>query len=519
MKTLVLVPDPATAYGFGEMLAAMQGTRPRVIAYGSATAAALPEGLDTYVYPIRDGSRLPAPFLDALVEHEQPDVILAPAGATGASSAPVLLVDLDPRVNLDEAISFEDGSVVGWIEAITGMVERRPQLLRAGLFSVDYLPNWFAGAGKLAASSAGPMTARLADLASLAGSHSKRSEPVEGVRIPVTSGTESSPAPLSTTAAIPIIASTDHETGPAPIEQTVLEAPRVVEAPHEFPSIDFAPNEGPSIEAPALDTPPIEVAPPESAPLEVVSNQEASFELAHPHSEPTVATTPDVDGTSSFELMPEPMTAGSSQPHALDLASPDRYRTRNAGATALVLASLQGLDALTASELAHATVIAVPETLAWLTARMGLAQFVCVAQEPRSAEAAASLSTTRTVVVHSDHLMAETLAPRARACIALHDLSRSGGPSLGWSDELQQGYFPAGGDAALALQWALWIGASEVIVAGSEALSTRPGWTEFWKGTQQLLSARGVSLQSPGTPVPAMSVSDAVDRLGSTGTR
>lgn len=492
MKTLVLVPDPATAYGFGEMLASMQGTRPRVIAYGSATAAALPEGLDTFVYPIRDGSRLPAPFLDALVDHEQPDVILAPAGATGVSSAPVLLVDLDPHVALDDVVSLEDGSVVGWIEAITGTVERRPQLLRAGLFSVDYLPNWFASAGKLAASSAGPLTARLADLANLAGSHYKRSEPVQSVQIPVSSGTDSSPEPFGTAA--------DAITADIPEHDISLDSIAVV--PVEVAPVEVAP---------------IDVAPSEALPFEVAPLDVAPIEVALSQPEPASTATLELDNPAGFELMPEPAMANAADPLSLDLASPERYRTRNAGATALVLASLQGLDGLTPGELAHATVIAVPETLAWLTARMGLAQFVCVAQEPRSAEAAAALSTTRTVVVHSDHLAAETLAPRARACVGLHDLSRSGGPSLGWSDELQQGYFPAGGDAAMAMQWAMWIGASEVIVAGTEPLSSRPGWTAFWMGTQQLLAARGVSLQVPGTPIPAMSVSDAVDRIGGPG--
>lgn len=413
MKTLVLVPDPTTAYGFGAVLGALPNLRTRVIAYGSATAAALPAGLDLYVYPIRDGSRLPSSFMDALIEHEQPDVILAPTGAVGVAAVPVLLLDIDPKLELDTVNTSDDNNKVGWVEAATGIAERRPLLLKAGLFSVDLVPQWFSSPGRLAADAAPALASRLTDLASLA----------------------------SRVAAFP----------PIP-ESAVIET-----------TVDV-------IEIPVQEIP--ESAPPlaELAPIALPTSIEASK-------------------TSETPVLAEPS--------GLEVHEPMRYRGKNERGTAVVLTSLQGLDDLTPSELSHATVIAVPETLSWLTARMGIAQFICMAQEPRSNEAIAALSTARAVVVHSDHLAADPMAVRARARVPLVDLSRLGGPSLGWSDELDRGFFPIGGDQALALQWASWLGVQQLIVAGTAGLESRPGWAQFWKGAQELLHSRGIKIDLP----------------------
>lgn len=459
MKTLVLVPDPATAYGFKDLIAALPSANPRVIAYGSATSAAL-DAVEHTIYPIRDGSRLPSVFLEALVEHEQPDVILAPAGSIGVSSIPVLLIDLDPRISVQAVVEADDAGSVGWVEAVTGAQDRRPPLLRAGLFSVDYLPDWFAGPGKLAASAAPQVQARLADLANLS-SFAARGERRAGGMTPASSPiTDSSPEP----------------------------APTLDQASHSIPIV-------------VLDEPAFDLAVPSATPI-ITEPAALAGSAAHGDGASSFSTSYALDLPTAPPASPAAPVLGATEmptnasPHDTCM----NYRGRHGSSTALVLASLDGLDALTPSELAHATVIATPETLAWLTARMGLAQFVCVAQEPRASEAIAALSTARTVIVHSDHLSPETLAPRARGNVSVVDLSRRGGPSLGWSDELQIGFFPAGGDAALALQWALWIGAREVIVAGQHGLETRPGWPQFWKGVKELLTVRGVKLAAP---VPA----------------
>ncbi|MBP1612100.1 MAG: hypothetical protein H6Q01_763, partial [Acidobacteria bacterium] len=133
MKLLAIVPDPASAYGLGALLEALPPGTTRVVAYGQATAAVLPPGLDLFVYPVRDGSRLPAPFVEALIEHEAADVLLAPTGSVTSTPVPTLLVDLDPRVAPPALVSGEDPASWTWVEGITALSERRPTLLRAGL--------------------------------------------------------------------------------------------------------------------------------------------------------------------------------------------------------------------------------------------------------------------------------------------------------------------------------------------------------------------------------------------------
>ncbi len=180
MKLLAIVPDPASAYGLGALLAALPPGTTRVVAFGQATAAVLPPGLDVFVYPVRDGTRLPAPFIDALVQHEGAEVLLAPSGCLTSTPVPTLLVDLDPRVAPPPLTSGEDPASWTWVEGITALSERRPTLLRAGLFSVDVLSDWYEGPGRLRASAAPALFSRMTDLAGLLGrrrEHERRSAP------------------------------------------------------------------------------------------------------------------------------------------------------------------------------------------------------------------------------------------------------------------------------------------------------------------------------------------------------
>ncbi len=169
MKLLAIVPDPASAYGLGALLAALPPGTTRVVAYGQATAAVLPPGLDVFVYPVRDGTRLPAPFVEALVQHEAADALLAPSGSVTSTPVPTLLVDLDPRIVPPPLASGEDPASWTWVEGITALSERRPTLLRAGLFSVDVLADWYEGPGRLRASAASALFSRMTDLAGLLG--------------------------------------------------------------------------------------------------------------------------------------------------------------------------------------------------------------------------------------------------------------------------------------------------------------------------------------------------------------
>lgn len=486
MKTLVLIPDPATAYGLSDLLVALGDNKPRVIAYGSATAAVLPAGLDLYVYPIRDGSRLPGPFLEALLEHEKPQALLAPTGAITRSSVPTLLIDLDPRVAIEEAVSSDPGGHLGWIEAVTGTAERRPALLRGGLFSVDYAPHWFEAPGKLSPTAAGPLMGRLADLANLSGQGRAALARPDGLPV-------SEPS---------VGASFGSSGSPVEVPVTIVdELPPTNAELNEMIDAMIEPAYRP-IPEPVLNTGPI-IDPPTEEAVPGLAELAEAVEVA-------ISPLPPVAKGS----IDEPTTFAETRlAITVEAHRPERYRGRNNAGTAIVLASLQGLDHLTAQELAHATVIAVPETLAWLTARMGIAQYVCMAQEPRTLEAAAALSTVRSIVVHADQVPAESLAPRARARVPVIDLSRGGGLPLGWSDELQTGFFPTGGDAALALQWAIWVGVAEVVLAGAEPLEQRPGWSAFWQGTQTLLAARGIKVHTPERAATAVSVYDTLGRF------
>ncbi|MBP7146347.1 MAG: hypothetical protein KBD01_02295 [Acidobacteria bacterium] len=391
MKILAIVPDPAAAYGLGQALAQLPRGTARVVAYGQATAAVLPQGLDVFVYPLRDGARLPAPFFEALVRHEHADVVLAPTGALTAAPVPALLVDLDPRVRPEDAAVLDGPAQQAAVDAVTARAERRDALARSGLRSVAAAPGWFEDEARLAASAAGPLMKELSRISA--------------------NGAPPAPAP-------PV--------APAPAPEAPLRIPLV-----------------------------------------------------------RMATTSPAENSGEARPRVEVQPAG-------------RYRDRHSGGRALVLASGSGLDALEAAELCEAVVIAVPEALPWLAARMGLAHFVCATAPPRTLEAAGALASVRAVLVHSEHLDGDGLAPRARSRVALLDLERAGGPALGWSDEMETGFFPGPGAAALALQWAHWLGASEIRLAGLDPAESQPLWPHFFRGARELLESRGIRLTVAG---------------------
>jgi hypothetical protein len=153
-----------------------------------------------------------------------------------------------------------------------------------------------------------------------------------------------------------------------------------------------------------------------------------------------------------------------------------------------------GLERLSPSAWDGAVLLATPGALPHLAGRGGPAPYVCLAGPPHEPEAQAALAAARGVVVHDDRLDAAECAPAAAATVPLLDLQRAGGPALGWSDDLKVGFFPAGGDAALALQWAHWLGVAEVVLAGADAAEAGPGWLPFLRGARELLEARGVSV-------------------------
>lgn len=384
----------------GAALAALPAGTARVVAFGQATAAVLPEGLDVFVYPIREGTILPAPFLNSLVQHEKPQALLAPAGSVTAPPIPTLVLDLDPRVPPDQIAGTDEPGQQGWIEAVTYLPDRRNALIRAGLFSVDLSPEWFEGPARLSAAAAPLLKQRLEDLAGL----------------------------------------------------TSLEKPHLADAAEAFP-------------LPPLETP---TKKPEAG--------EKDFTLASP--------------IKTLELPAPPVPVVPEG----EVHSPDRYRDREAGGRVVVLAAMHGLDALTPADLAHSAVISVPETLAWLSSRMGVSKFICAASTPPTLEIADALRTSRAVFVHAEHLDGEALAPRCRARVPVLDLQRAGGPALGWSDEMTKGFFPGPGDVALALQWAHWLGAAEIVLAGLDPGEGRPLWAAFFSGAKQLLESRGITL-------------------------
>lgn len=229
-------------------------------------------------------------------------------------------------------------------------------------------------------------------------------------------------------------------------------------------------------------------APPRIVPIEVRSVADsrpgpvpASTSTALAEPEPPLAST---------GLAPAP----AAPPVPATSQSPEAYRGRHAGGRALVLASARGLGQLSPALLAESAVLATPESLPWLAARTALAQYVCVTAPPRTPAAVAALAAARAVVVHDERLDAREFAPGSAATVPLLDLQRAGGPALGWSDDMKVGFFPAGGDAALALQWAHWLGVSEVILAGTDAADPKAGWLPFLRGARELLESRGVTV-------------------------
>jgi hypothetical protein len=462
VKLLAIVPDPASAYGLGALLEALPPGTTRVVAYGQATAAVLPPGLDLFVYPVRDGSRLPAPFVEALIEHEAADVLLAPTGSVTSTPVPTLLVDLDPRVAPPALVSGEDPASWTWVEGITALSERRPTLLRAGLFSVDVLADWFEGPGRLRAAAAPALLARMTDLAGLLGRHRE----TERRAAPRPPGAPPAPAPP---------AAPSRAAGPD----------------DDFGSFGVSFGE-PEVEREALPQVKSTFAPPRIVPIEVRS---ATDSRPGPVSSgPSTALAEPDPPLASLDIAPPPSPVPLARPVPATSQPPEAYRGRHAGARALVLASARGLDQLSPALLAEAAVLAAPETLPWLAARTGLAQYICVTATPRTPEAVAALAAAGAVVVHDERLDAADLAPGSKATVPLLDLQRAGGPALGWSDDMKVGFFPAGGDAALALQWAHWLGVSEVILAGVDAADPRSGWLPFLRGARELLESRGVTV-------------------------
>ncbi len=625
MRILALVPDPRSAYGLSEALAALPRPSLRVVAYGQATAAALPAGLDVMVYPVREGSVLPAPFLDALIVHESADVLLAPAGSVPAPPVPALVVDLDHAVPAEKVVPRDEPGQASWIEALTDDVERRRALLRAGLFSVELNPGAFERAGRLAATSASAILGRLIDMAGL----STRPQPRKpAYPRPVEAVNSAAPLPEAPPLARPHVAPVLPAPGPStPVMSAPLNTAPLITAPVTpvVPVAPLAPVKPVAPPQPALSTPlAVTPEPPlvvkSEAPLVVkaetplvvkaetpivkivqvtshpplvehedVTEPLATIEPTAPHEGRASSAPADVPSAkSAFSLVTpiapstnEPATSAPSTPYSIpmtagaftpilsapltpiapaapvapaapianvapstpaapiaptapahpadaprgpatpveDRESAGLYRDRCINGRVLVLASAIGLDGISAALLGEATVIAVPESVAWLSSRMGLAQFVCATAQPRTLEAAAATSAVRTVLVHADHLDGATIAPRARARVAVRDLSRAGWPALGWSDELETGYFPGPGDVGLALQWAAWLGATEIVLAGAGPLETRPSWPEFLAGAAELLAAREGRIVILGTQaapsLPQAEVRDRFTRWGS----
>ncbi len=413
MNVAVLVPGPWAAGALGELLSALgrePGLDPRVVALGQETAAALPEGLDTFVYPVREGTRIPEPFLAPLLEHLAAEALLAPLGAVDAAPVPALLLDLGEPGG-DPPPVPRDPAHQAWTEAVTARPERRRQLVREGLFTVHLLPEWFLEPGRPAAAAAGPVARKLRELAPLAAGAVSR-PPADAVMM----------------------------------EETI--------------------------------TTPLE--PPAPAPPE----EEITVQVTSPAPAPPARTA----------------APPAWEPETHD---PERYRDRHAGRGVLVLASPEGLEALSPADLAGHVVVATPGTLGWLISRMGIAHYTCATAEPATVEERGALAGVRAVLVHPSHLDGTRLAPAARALVPLVDLARAGGPVLGWSDEMGTGYFPGPGDAALAVQWAAWLGAGEIRVVGAAPLEADPSWSGFVAGARSILAARGCRLVLRGDGAPA----------------
>lgn len=145
MKLVVLVPDPPRAHALGGILPVLAPSA-RVVAYGAATAAALPPGLDLVVYPVREATRLPAAFLGALLDHERPDAVVAPGGALTIDGIPALVLDTDPGLPAAEVVPMPPAPGV---RLLTATAERRAELAEAGHGSVDVEPGLLDASGRV----------------------------------------------------------------------------------------------------------------------------------------------------------------------------------------------------------------------------------------------------------------------------------------------------------------------------------------------------------------------------------
>lgn len=497
MRILAIVPDPRAALGLGPALTAIPRATVRVVAYGQATAAALPSGLDVSVYPVREGTCLPAAFYRALLAHERPDAVLTPAGAATAAPVPTLLVDLNGPLPADGLPPLDDPSDMVRLEAVTGDAERRRALVRGGLFFVRLELNLFSGPGRLGPAAGAILSARFASLLNIPPAPAERldgpsrgpgPEPVRVVKIaPGPDATHPAPkagpgavrpAPVSARQAPPPSA----HPPPAPPPSALNPFSYGSDAGRTgFASRGASPGDRPPVPAPSADLDDDILA--VDTPVSPVASGVGSAGAL-----PPAAAAPAVDP----DLVPFTPLA----PRPEEVHGPERYRGRHTGAKVLVLASAEALECLTPLELTQSIVVSTPRALSALNARMGIANYVCFGTEPIGPGDRDVLGSSRSVAVHADAPDLGTFTECARARVPLCDLRRAGGPGLGWSDELTTGFFPSGGDVALAVQWAAWVGATEIVVAGAAHAPAER--RQFIAAARELLGARGIALREDG---------------------
>lgn len=400
MKTLLLIPDAASARVFGPAVEAFPPDEVKVIAFGRAVGALLPPDFPAFVYPLAPGNRLPAPFLEALIRHEGAQAVMAPKGLLTCAPVPALIFDIETSLPEDPP-ELAEPTQWAFIEGVARNHRLRMELLSAGFFAAHEKPGWFTAEGTLAPTAVPEIRQTLARLAG------------------------KSLAP-------------------------------------EKPAL-----------APAILHPDAAVAEPPAADPTPAS---WGVKLMQPSSEEPV----------EVPIHREPPPFGSPE-----ASSAETFRGLLDGRRALVLTGGSGLDRLQPQDLCEASVLCVPEALPWLDSRLGSAQFVCTVSPPTSPVVQDALAHARTVLVHSPALEVASLAPRARQHVPLLDLHQAGGPALGWSDDMVTGFFPGGGDAALALQWAAWLGATEILIAG-EPLAPGDDWPLFCAGAEELLNQRGL---------------------------
>jgi len=179
--------------------------------------------------------------------------------------------------------------------------------------------------------------------------------------------------------------------------------------------------------------------------------------------------------------------------------SATEYRSRHRGREVILLIGNGPFEHLGPQDLAHATIIAGSSALPWLREQMGDADFVCLTEAPRSRKAADALSTSRATVVVPRGTMLARCTPRARAAVHLDDFAAGGAPTFGWSDDLTAGFFPGPDEAALALQWASWIGAGSLRIAGEPLEKESPRWRAFLDAALDQIRRRW---QEPCSPEP-----------------